>query len=73
LEAEIADQEALHFDLRVEIARLQDPTRITSMAEEMGLVYPDERVPLEVTGIAGAEGDAEYRWADLRALLSDQP
>lgn len=73
LEADIAAEEALHFDLRVEIARLQNPERITQMAEEMGMVYPEERVPIEVTGIVGAEGDAEYRWADLRALLSEQP
>jgi len=71
LEADIAAEEALHFDLRVEIARLQNPERITQMAQEMGMVYPGERVPLEVTGIAGAEGDAEYRWADLRALLNE--
>jgi len=71
LEADIGAEEALHFDLRVEIARLQNPERITQMAQEMGMVYPGERVPLEVSGIAGAEGDTEYRWADLRALLNE--
>lgn len=73
LEADIAAEEALHFDLRVEIARLQNPERITRLAQDMGMVYPEERVPLEVAGIVGAEGDAEYRWANLRALLSEQP
>jgi hypothetical protein len=36
----IAEQEALNEQLRLEIARMENPARIAPLAEEMGLVIP---------------------------------
>jgi hypothetical protein len=69
----IAAEESRHWDLRVDVARLQDPDRITRIAAGMGLVYPERRVTLEVRGIEADVGDTDYRWADLRALLAERP
>jgi cell division protein FtsL len=73
LEDSIAAEESRHWDLRVDVARLQDPDRITRIAAGMGLVYPDRRVTLEVPGIEPEAADADYRWTELRALLSERP
>ncbi len=73
LEDQISVEQARHGDLRVEIARLQDPGRITRAAASMGLVYPDERVSIEVPGLGGAGIEQERRRTELRALLAAQP
>ena len=73
LEAQIAIEEARHWDLRVEVARLQDPDRITSIALNNGLVYPEERIAIEVPGIYGEGLNEDYRWAQLKAVLTAQP
>ena len=73
LEDQISVEQARHGDLRVEIARLQDPERITRAAASMGLVYPDERVSIEVPGLGGAGIEQEHRRTELRALLAAQP
>ena len=73
LEDQISVEQARHGDLRVEIARLQDPERITRAAASMGLVYPDERVSIEVPGLGGAGIEQERRRTELRALLAAQP
>lgn len=73
LETQIAIEEARHWDLRVEVARLQDPNRITEIAISSGLVYPNERIAIEVPGIEGEGLDDDYRWAQLKAVLTAQP
>ena len=73
LEDQIAEQEARHFDLRVDVAELRDPQRIAAEAAQMGMVFPDARIELTVEHVADEELDLEYRWAQLRALLSAQP
>ena len=73
LEDAIVAEEARHWDLRVDVARLQDPDRITRIAEGMGLVYPETRVTLEVPGVDAEVVDSDYRWSELRALLSERP
>ena len=73
LEEQIAIEEARHWDLRVEVARLQDPDRITAIAAANGLVYPEERIAIEVPGIDSTELDPDYRWAQLKAVLTAQP
>ena len=73
LAQQIAIEEARHKDLRHEVARLQDPVRITEIAIASGLVYPDERIAIEVPGIEAELLDAEYRWAQLKAVLTAQP
>ena len=73
LDREIAAEEERHWDLRAEHARLQTPERITERAAELGLVYPDDRQTIEVTGVESAVGGPEDRWMDLRALFVEQP
>ena len=72
LEEEIATAEAQHWDLRLEVARLQDPERIAAAVWEMGFVFPDERRTLDVPRIPEEDIDSEHRWAQLKALLSAQ-
>lgn len=73
IEADLAVEEARHWELRVEIARLKDPVRVDEAASQLGLVRPDERVPLVVDGLVTPSDNTQYRWEDLRALLSSQP
>ena len=73
LEEQIAIEEARHWDLRVEVARLQDPNRITEIALAWGLVYPEERRELQVPGVESELHDVDYRWAQLKAVLTAQP
>lgn len=73
LEAQIAIEEARHWDLRVEVARLQDPDRIERIATANGLVYPAERIAIEVPGVESEGRDDDYRWAQLKAVLTAQP
>lgn len=63
LNRSLALEQAANLDLRLEIARLENPARIAPLAEEMGLVIPqttrqllvdlDEQLPV----FAGAETD----------------
>ena len=73
LDGRIAVAEAQHWDLRLEAARLQDPKRIAAAAREMGLVFPEERLALDVPSSVEVVLDPEYRWAQLKALLRAQP
>ncbi|MEN8233515.1 MAG: hypothetical protein ABFR89_01150 [Actinomycetota bacterium] len=72
-EREIAAEYELHWDLRVEHARLHAPDRITQRAADLGLVYPEDRYTIEIAGVPGAIGGPEDRWMELRALLVEQP
>lgn len=73
LERGIAEQEARVGELRVEVARLQSPERISSLAEEMGLVYPAEMVGLHVPEMPSDVHRPEYLWAQLRSSPSAHP
>ncbi len=53
LEDSIELQESRQLDLRLQIASLQDPLRISSEAQRIGLTHPQERVAIEVTGLRG--------------------
>lgn len=52
LEAGIATEQSLQLDLRYDLASLQDPLRIATEAQRIGLVYPDERLAIVVDRIA---------------------
>ena len=73
LEREVAAEQERHWDLRVDYARLQAPDLITQRAAALGLVYPEDRLTIEVSGVAGAVGGPEDRWMDLLALFVEQP
>lgn len=68
----VAEQER-HWDLRADYARLQAPELITQRAAALGLVYPEDRRTIEISGMANTIGGPEDRWIDLRALLVEQP
>ncbi|NOX22146.1 MAG: hypothetical protein GXP36_03515 [Actinobacteria bacterium] len=73
LESSISTEQARYFDLQLELARLQAPDQILDRALTMGMVYPTDRTVVEVRLSSDlVEGD-EYRWAELKALLSAQP
>ncbi|MBT8198437.1 MAG: hypothetical protein HKO87_06680 [Acidimicrobiia bacterium] len=74
LNAQIEAEETRHWELRLEIARLQAPDRIQTAAAAMGMVYPDNRSILAVAGVGEYEGaDPDERWSELKSLLSAQP
>lgn len=71
IEQNLAAQDRIHWDLRLELARLQDPLRITAAAAELGLVYPEERITIEAPGVAPEPETGQERWSASRSLLSD--
>ncbi len=73
IERELAAQERIHWDLRLEFARLQDPRRITEAAADLGLVYPDERITIEAPGVETDPTAGYARWTASRSLLSELP
>ena len=73
LEAQIAVQDELHWQLRVELAEIQDPARLEQQIADLGMVYPDQRLALSVPLVGVDELDPDYRWAQLKAVLSAQP
>ena len=73
LEGQIVAEETRYWELRLQVAELQSPQRVSRAAEGLGLVYPTERTTLEVAGVEPTSSDIDERWADLKALLSAQP
>lgn len=73
LEDQIAAQEDMHWQLRMELAELQDPAALDQQITELGMVYPENRVALKVPVVSVDELDPDYRWAQLKAILSAQP
>ena len=73
LEAQIEAEEARYWELRLEVTRLQSPERITSLAVDMGLVYPEDVRMVTVPGLGESGPGVEERWVDLKALLSASP
>jgi cell division protein FtsL len=63
LNAAIDEQHELNLELKLEIARLENPARIAPLAEEMGLVIPEftHQLLVDLDGespvVAGAEKD----------------
>lgn len=73
LEEQIAVQENLHWQLRMELAQIQDPALLDGQIADLGMVYAEERVALSVPVVSVDELDPDYRWAQLKAILSAQP
>ncbi len=72
LNDQITIEESRQLDLRLEIAQLQNPERIATQAEQIGLVYPDERITFVVAGL-NPRADAVDDEAPLAALSSERP
>ena len=73
LEVQIATEEARLGDLRVEVARLKAPERISLLAAEMGLVYPAERISLRLSPTESDGQTPETQWAQVRSSPAAQP
>jgi cell division protein FtsL len=73
VEQQIATEEARYWDLRLEVAELQSPERISTLATEMGMVYPATVRTVDVPGLGGPGPGVDERWIDLKALLGAQP
>lgn len=54
----IASLEAANRKLSLEVARLQSPARIAPLAEEMGMIYPDELRRVVTAGVYVEEASA---------------
>ena len=73
IERQIAVEEARYWDLRLQVTELQAPERISALAVEMGMVYPETVRTIEVPGLGESASGVEERWIDLKALLGAQP
>jgi cell division protein FtsL len=73
IEQQIATEENRYWDLRLEVTELQSPERISMLATEMGMVYPETISTVDVPGLGGPGPGVDERWIDLKALLGAQP
>ena len=73
LEEQIAVQQELHWQLRYQLAEIQDPAALEGQIADLGMVYPEERVAISVPIVGVDELDPDSRWAQLKAILSAQP
>lgn len=73
VEAQIAQEESTYQQLRLEVARLQSPERVVPLAEQIGLVLPEQVRTVEASGVTGTEGGAEERWAEVKSILTASP
>lgn len=69
LEDAVGDARATHAELLVEVAALEDPARIASVAAELGLVRADQPRLLPVRRVLPADGAA----ADRGVEAGDSP
>lgn len=65
LDRQIVASRSENTQLRLEVARLESPTRIAPLAEGMGMVFPAERDTVVVERIADPDRPADPRWASI--------
>jgi hypothetical protein len=65
LDGAIAEQHALNLELKMEIARLENPARIAPLAEDLGLVIPSNtnQLLVDLSPAGPAVADAEHEGA----------
>lgn len=73
IRGQIVVEESRYWELRLRVAELQSPERISGLAEELGMVYPSGIATIEVPGLGNPDPGDEQRWVDLKTLLSAQP
>jgi cell division protein FtsL len=71
IERGLVSAQSLNQRLRLEIARLESPARIAPLAQELGMVYPQQSQQLVVEGVVSATmGDP--RWAEMNRFAASQ-
>lgn len=69
IEGGLTDARSLNQRLRLEIARLESPARIAPLAQELGMVYPQQSQQLIVEGVVDRTM-ADPRWADMNRFAA---
>jgi len=59
IERAITTEESRQLDLRLTIAQLQDPVRIATEAERIGMTTPNERIPIVISSVRGVAPPTE--------------
>ncbi|MDX1447903.1 MAG: cell division protein FtsL [Acidimicrobiia bacterium] len=65
LDRSIVAARSQNTQLRLEVARLESPTRVAPLAEQMGMVFPTERDTVVVERITDPDRPADPRWASI--------
>lgn len=66
LDREIVAARSHNTQLRLEVARLESPTRVAPLAEQMGMVFPTERDTVVVERVVTDPAEPEDpRWASI--------
>jgi cell division protein FtsL len=65
LATRIEAEQARVEELNLRLAGLENATRIGPLAEQMGMVYPDDRLVLVVDGVVPAQGEVVDAGQDL--------
>lgn len=73
VQSRIFEEQARYERLRLDVARLESPTRIEPLAREMGLVFPGDVISLTAPGVIEDLDDPEQRWAELKSILTASP
>lgn len=63
LDAQIEVADARAAELELQIAGMEGAARIGPLAEQMGMIYPSDRMVLVVDGVVGPVDGADTRWA----------
>jgi len=72
VERQITEAESQQLDLRLRFAELQDPLRIATEAQRLGMTYPTERVSLVVNGLDRTPAPPVIE-SPAQAFANDQP
>lgn len=72
IQTEMSFEQSSRLDLRYDLAVLQDPLRIATEAQRIGLVLPDERVSVFVD-LSVTDGQVLERDIPVRALPGERP
>ena len=73
LNRRIVEEQSRQQLLVLDVAELESPTRIGPLAEQMGLVFPDDRQTLLVEGLDDANPPQLLVGADTPVAMGDQP
>jgi len=69
IERSLTDARSLNQRLRLEIARLESPARIAPLAQQLGMVFPQQNEQLVIEGVV-SETMSDPRWADMNRFAA---